>query len=156
MNKQDIEKAKELLEFLNADLPSKIFPNIKFNTEIWKRRDIFKNKDEVKEYIEESFDSDSAICYLKNISIMDRSIGADLYSWDFGDGSPISTSPGPELDHYYINVRSSPVNYTVELKVENEEGCSHQFQKDVIVYPESEGGILKGNASPIIYGSSTG
>ncbi len=106
--------------------------------------------------VEASFESDSVICHLKDISITDQSIGADLYSWDFGDGSPISTSPGPELDHYYINVSSSPVNYTVELKVENEEGCSQQFQKDVTVYPESDGGVLTGDASPITYGSSTG
>jgi len=119
-------------------------------------RDTFTLPITVHPNIEASFDSDSAICHLQDILIRDGSIGADSYAWDFGDGSPISTSPGPELDHYYINVTSSPVNYTIELKVENEEGCSHQVQKDVMVYPESAGGILKGNEGPIIFGSSTG
>jgi hypothetical protein len=40
--------------------------------------------------------------------------------------------------------------------VENEQGCTDQKQKEVVVYPESEGGILKGDKREITFGSSTG
>jgi PKD repeat protein len=102
------------------------------------------------------FECDTAVCHLSDLSITDRSVGADVYSWDFGDGGLKSTSSGPVVDHYYINVGSSPVSYTVELQVENAEGCSDQKQMEVVVYPESEGGILRGDESQITFGNSTG
>jgi len=43
-------------EFLLCDLPSKIFPKTEVNGEVWCREDYFKNKDEVKKYIEELFE----------------------------------------------------------------------------------------------------
>jgi PKD repeat protein len=110
----------------------------------------------VSPHIEANFDMDTAVCHLSDVSITNTSMGADSFTWDFGDGSPVSRSSDPELDHYYLNVTNSPINYTVVLRVENEEGCMHQMQKNVLVYPESEGGILNGSASKITFGSSTG
>ncbi len=89
----------------------------------------------VRPYIEASFAYDTvAECSPHEIIITDQSIGADSYAWDFGDGNS-STSAGPELRHTYNNTSNFPVIYTITLWVENEEGCTHQIQRDVTVYP---------------------
>lgn len=51
------KEIKELYEFLDADLPSKIFPNETINGEEWTRDDYFKEIAEVREYLKQSFQS---------------------------------------------------------------------------------------------------
>ncbi|MEN8229059.1 MAG: PKD domain-containing protein [Bacteroidota bacterium] len=90
----------------------------------------------VRPYIEASFAYDTvAECSPHEIIITDQSIGADIYSWDFGDGTPVSTSPGPVLSHTYVNTDPVPHTYTISLRVDNEEGCFHEIQREVTVYP---------------------
>lgn len=89
----------------------------------------------VRPYIEASFAYDTvAECAPHEIIITDQSIGADTYLWDFGDGAT-STSSGPVLRHTYVNNTSFPITRTITLRVDNEEGCFHQIQRDVTINP---------------------
>ncbi|MCK4747033.1 MAG: PKD domain-containing protein, partial [Bacteroidales bacterium] len=90
----------------------------------------------VSPFIEASFAYDTvAECSPHEIIITDQSIGADIYSWDFGDGNT-SNSSGPELRHTYVNSTPFPVTYTISLRVDNFQGCFHEIQREVTVYPE--------------------
>ena len=92
----------------------------------------------VSPFIEASFAFDTvAECSPHEIIITDQSYGADIYAWDFGDGST-SNSPGPELRHTYVNNTPVPRTYTITLRVDNFQGCFHEIQREVIVYPEVE------------------
>ncbi|MEN8201788.1 MAG: PKD domain-containing protein [Bacteroidota bacterium] len=96
----------------------------------------------VRPYIEASFAYDTvAECAPHEIVITDQSIGADIYHWDFGDGDT-SNSPGPVIFHTYENDNPVPVTYTLSLRVENEEGCTHQIQREVTVYPSVKARFL--------------
>ncbi len=89
----------------------------------------------VRPYIEAIFAYDTvAECSPHEIFITDQSIGADSYAWDFGDGTT-SSSSGPVLSHTYVNNTPFPVTYTISLRVDNEEGCFHEIQREVTVYP---------------------
>ena len=55
MNKKDIKNLKELWEFLECDMPSKIFPDEKINGEIFTREDYFINKKDVECYLKAHF-----------------------------------------------------------------------------------------------------
>jgi len=55
MDKEDIKNLKELLDFLDADMPSKIFPDEKIKNEIWTREDKFENIKEIREYLKQHF-----------------------------------------------------------------------------------------------------
>ncbi|MFO7669277.1 MAG: PKD domain-containing protein [Bacteroidales bacterium] len=92
----------------------------------------------VSPFIEASFAYDTvAECSPHEIIITDQSYGADIYAWDFGDGNT-SNSPGPELRHTYFNSTPVPVTYTIKLRVDNFQGCFHEIQREVTVYPEVE------------------
>ena len=61
------------------------------------------------------------------VKFTDRSTGAMIWSWDFGDGSPGSMIPNP--DHTFIN----PGMYHVRLSVANEIGESATASQDINV-----------------------
>jgi len=89
----------------------------------------------VKPYIEAMFAYDTVVeCAPHEIIITDQSIGADSYIWAFGDGDT-SYSSGPIVRHTYQNNTPFPVTYTLSLRVENNEGCVHEVQREVEVYP---------------------
>ncbi|MEM8907421.1 MAG: PA14 domain-containing protein, partial [Bacteroidota bacterium] len=46
------------------------------------------------------------------------------YSWDFGDGSPLSTAPNPT--HLFTSATTGPTNFTVRLTVTDNENLSAQ------------------------------
>jgi gliding motility-associated-like protein len=67
------------------------------------------------------------------VTLTDSSIGADTYSWDFGDGST-STQVGGTLSHTY----TSPGTKTITLNVYNTTyGCSSTITRIVNVQPLS-------------------
>jgi PKD repeat protein len=107
-------------------------------------------------YINAAFECDTALCQFGELIIYDQSEGADSYLWDFGDGTPVSTSPGPEIKHIYLNSGSDTVTRTLQLNIENKDGCISQVTRDIVIYPESLGGELSGEPGPITYGESTG
>ncbi len=99
-------------------------------------RDTSLHNINVRPFIEASFAYDTvAACSPHEIIITDQSIGADIYAWDFGDGTT-STSSGPQILKTYINSTAVPVTYTISLRVENGEGCFHEIEREVTVYPE--------------------
>jgi gliding motility-associated-like protein len=66
----------------------------------------------------------------KQVVYTDKSIGADLWFWDFGDGT---TSAGQSPVHDY----AAPGNYTVSLTVTNQTtGCSKTRTEEVRVIKE--------------------
>ncbi len=90
----------------------------------------------VSPYIEANFAFDTVFaCTPHEVRITNQSIGADSYFWDFGDGAT-STSAGPEISHTYVNNSPVPDTFTVSLRVDNEEGCFEEIQREVIVFPE--------------------
>ncbi|MFO7933834.1 MAG: PKD domain-containing protein [Bacteroidales bacterium] len=96
----------------------------------------------VNPYIEASFAYDTvAACSPHEIIITDQSIGADIYHWDFGDGTT-SASAGPVISKVYENHTSFPVTYTIQLSVENNEGCVDTIEREVTVYPEVDADFM--------------
>jgi gliding motility-associated-like protein len=50
------------------------------------------------------------------------------YEWDFGDGSPVSTTPGASIAHLY----SLPGSFTVKLTTIDSFNCRHEFSKTAV------------------------
>lgn len=99
-------------------------------------RDTSSHHITVLPYIEANFVFDTVFaCTPHQIIITDQSFGADIYYWDFGDGT-YSTSPGPVISKTYENNSDDPVTYTIRLRVENDEGCFDEIAREVIVFPE--------------------
>ena len=75
--------------------------------------------------------------YLSNASInfTNFSTGATIYSWNFGDGSPVSSVVSPA--HQY----TSAGNYTITLTAQNSNGCDQVITKDLVVNPDLTTGI---------------
>jgi gliding motility-associated-like protein len=76
----------------------------------------------------------SDICYkdsahFTNTSSVDSSSSYSPYSWDFGDGSQISTLKNPS--HFYPTAGTFPVS----LVVTSTSGCMDTIIKDIVVHP---------------------
>ena len=71
-----------------------------------------------------SFSSDNHFAAPSKVTFTNESINAQQYSWDFGDGSPLSNNVNP------IHEFSSPGKYTVILIASNEFKF-HQISKEV-------------------------
>jgi gliding motility-associated-like protein len=82
-------------------------------------------------------------CVNKYVRVFtDASIGADTYSWNFGDGSPLVTIPNPT--HTFPTMGT----FTVSLTVTNATtGCSHTDSEEIIIADEPAGFTV---ASPAI------
>lgn len=64
----------------------------------------------------------------------DNSTGAVIWTWDFGDASPLDNNASPQ--HVYPN----PGTYTVDLTVENIFGCTHASSQNVsvLIQPQAD------------------
>ncbi len=99
-------------------------------------RDTSSHPVTVMPYIEANFVFDTVFaCTPHQIVITDQSFGADIYFWDFGDGTT-STSVGPQITKTYLNNDTVPVTYTIRLRVDNDEGCFDEIVREVLVFPE--------------------
>lgn len=78
--------------------------------------------------------SQNAGCPQLNVDFFNTSVGASVFTWNFGDGSPTVTSNNPS--HTFDNLTTT-VNetYDVELLVENIYGCKDSITKTITVYP---------------------
>src|SRR5690554_4312551 len=79
--------------------------------------------------------------------------GTPTYSWDFGDGSPISNSKNP------THVYTSPGPFTVELTASNIAGCDSTIKKQITLGPTAAAGnnqVICIGDSVQIGGTSTG
>jgi PKD repeat protein len=72
------------------------------------------------------------------VNFENTSYAASQYSWNFGDGSPVSTNASPQ--HIYANAG----NYMVQLKIMN--GCRQDsIRKMVLVLPTSVSSEVDGS-----------
>lgn len=76
------------------------------------------------------FTPPSPVSALTTIQFSDSSIDADTWRWDFGDGSPLSTSINP------AHVYSEDGTYDVCLRVADVGGCEDSICKTIIVTTE--------------------
>ncbi len=76
------------------------------------------------------------VCSEEFMSFVDASYsnGGQIsqWSWDFGDGSGISTNQNPD---YLYNAVLNTTNYAVELEVTDVNGCENTFTDTVTLYP---------------------
>jgi PKD repeat protein len=87
-------------------------------------------------YIEAAFTVEDIIgCDPFTINIENQSIGADLYFWDFGDGSPVSNTSAANFQHTYLNPTNATVEYTLQLAVRNLQGCTDTLVRYISVHP---------------------
>lgn len=80
-----------------------------------------------------NFTADTAclgsITTFTDLSIAGTTSPTLTYTWDFGDGSPLSSQPNPT--HLYVTSGSKIVTLTIV----NANGCIHSVSKPVMVYP---------------------
>lgn len=86
--------------------------------------------------------SDLSDCAPVAISFTDKSTYATSYSWDFGDGSPVSTDKNPVGHIYQIGG-----NYTVKLTIKGLSGCEASVTKSI---------TIKGPSGVLSYDKLTG
>ncbi len=69
------------------------------------------------------------VCQNNPMAFTDQSVGANAWSWNFGDNSPLNTSQNPS--HTY----AQPGNYTVVLTVTGQGNCTATSSMTVTVFP---------------------
>ncbi len=85
------------------------------------------------------FDPVSA-CHPYEIEIFNSAIGADIYSWDFGDGNT-DNSDEETIFHTYENFTGDSLVFTIIQEVSNVQGCADSMHQEVVVYPYQEAGF---------------
>jgi PKD repeat protein len=76
-------------------------------------------------------------CAPFQLDLQNASAGAiSDYEWDWGDGTPSSTSGGATLSHSYQNTGSASVTNVLQLVVQNADGCADTMVRDITVFPE--------------------
>lgn len=90
----------------------------------------------VHEVPEASFvvDADTSCAPGNTLSFQNLTIGANSlsHSWDFGDGSPISTVENP------VHSYNTPGNYTALLIEQNAFMCADTFSRALVVLPQTQ------------------
>jgi len=72
-------------------------------------------------------------CSPVNVDFTNSSIGADMYEWDFGDGSPLSNVPNPS--HFFQNNGNVILDFPVQLVASTINGCSDTIVQNITTYP---------------------
>ena len=80
---------------------------------------------------------DTAGCHPFTVNFTNLSTGANNYSWNFGDGSPIDTSTADTIVHIYTNTSGSTVLFNSCLIAQNQAGCADTLCKIISVYPDA-------------------
>ncbi len=77
--------------------------------------------------------SDDTVCHGSEL-IFTADPGANIYKWDYGDGTPVV--PGINASkHIFLNNSGDPVTRTVEVVTTSLYGCSDSTTIDIIVMP---------------------
>lgn len=71
-------------------------------------------------------------CYYDSINFSNTSTGASIYSWDFGDASPLNTQQNPSYQY------NQPNEYNVTLMIYTADGCGDTITQQVIAYPQPQ------------------
>lgn len=69
------------------------------------------------------------------VTFENLSFNADSFTWTYGDGSS-STTDSTLHTHIFENTGSAPVDYTVVLAAETDDGCVATVEETITVYPE--------------------
>lgn len=77
----------------------------------------------------------SAGCEPLILNITNQSTPGITYSWDFGDGETSSES-ALNFTKTYTNTEKVPVEYTIQLAVQNAFNCVDTIQRKITVYPQ--------------------
>jgi PKD repeat protein len=81
------------------------------------------------------FSLDQSIgCSPLTTELMNSSIGADLYAWNFGDGNLLDSS-FLSIQHTYNNSTTLSQNYLLTLNASTSDGCSDSYSQSVTVHP---------------------
>ncbi len=73
-------------------------------------------------------------CTPFNGIIVNTSIGATSYSWDFGDDS-LSNTNSINIQHLFINNSLLPITYQIRLIVFNSHNCTDTCIKNITIFP---------------------
>lgn len=82
--------------------------------------------------IQAIFFMDTAGCSPLNNVLVNNSIGANTYIWNFGDGSPVENFPNPT--HIFNNTTPNDITHTVSLIAESIFGCKDTVEHTVTIY----------------------
>lgn len=84
-----------------------------------------------------SFVADNTVdCPPLDLTIENSSVAGDIYTWDYGDGSPLYiTNMLDTVVHTYDNTINDMVTYTLKLKAETLNGCLDSISQNINVYP---------------------
>ena len=84
--------------------------------------------------VKAGFSCDTIGCSLLQNNFINTSLNASVYSWNFGDGSPLSTLANPA--HTYSNTTNTALTFTVQLSAKSIYGCTSIFSQQITVYPK--------------------
>jgi PKD repeat protein len=75
------------------------------------------------------------------------------YNWDWGDGSPPSSSSDTVISHTYQNTGLAESTHDLVLVVNNADGCTDTLQRSISVLPEVASQFTQnvtGSTTPLI------
>ncbi|HDR68201.1 MAG TPA: PKD domain-containing protein, partial [Bacteroidaceae bacterium] len=70
-----------------------------------------------------------------DVSIVNTSLNADRYIWNFGDGEVLETQNGEPVSHIYDNLTDNIATYNLKLTAASDFGCIDSIQQNIHVYP---------------------
>jgi gliding motility-associated-like protein len=74
-------------------------------------------------------------CGPLDVTLQNLSFNGDSYIWTYGDNSSSQTADSLH-NHIFENTTAGTINYTVNLLVETDEGCSATTSQIITVYPQ--------------------
>ena len=84
-------------------------------------------------------------CSPVSVDFSNSSIGADMYEWNFGDGSPLSNIEDPS--HFFNNSGNIIVDYPVQLIASTINGCTDTIIQNITTYPTPDFDFVLGQDS---------
>ncbi len=98
--------------------------------------------------VKAGFDYDSSGCSPFNAGFVDTSRNANVYHWNFGDGTTTSLK---NPTHNYRNDSSGDKSYTVTLIASSDNGCTDTSMHRVTVFPTPEADFYVSPTSQLFY-----
>lgn len=92
------------------------------------------------------FETDKVIdCPPATFIMTNSSLNADLYEWDFGDGSALSAGKSDPVQHVFDNQGDQIAAYTVHLRASTLYGCTDSTFHTINVYPATRAAFSMNN-----------
>lgn len=85
------------------------------------------------------------------VNFTNKTLGASIITWNYGDGSPLDTVIAKKNTHTYRNPGPQLVNYPVTLTAFSNKGCSDTLTMEATVYPDIQAGFsIRWGCQPVI------